>query len=31
MRKLKNGVEKESLVIKTFISPLNVLQGVFDK
>ena len=30
MRKLKNGVEKESLVPKTFFSPLNVLEGVVD-
>jgi hypothetical protein len=26
----ENGVEKESLVLQTFFSPVNVLQGVFD-
>jgi len=30
MRKLKNGIEKESLVRKTFFSPQNVLQGAVD-
>jgi hypothetical protein len=30
MRKLKNRVEKESLLPKTFFSPLNVLEGVVD-
>jgi hypothetical protein len=27
MRKLKNGVEKELLVVQTFFSPLDVPQG----
>ena len=30
MRKLKNGVKKESLVLRTFFSPRTVPQGVVD-